>query len=114
MRKGAAMARTTPHVQDTILIEFAGDTDAIIVDTPAWYAWLEDATTFAFASTAGTFTARKERGGHAHWYWKAYRKRAGKVHTTYLGKSTDLTLDRLIAAAAVLADVPAPADQDLP
>src|SRR5215212_6973017 len=114
MRKGAAMARTTPHVQGTILIELAGDTDAITLGTPAWYAWLEDATTFAFVSAAGTFTARKERGGAAHWYWKAYRKRAGKVHTNYLGKSTDLSLDRLSAAAAALAGDPLPANHDLP
>jgi hypothetical protein len=38
----------------------AGD---IAVGTPAWYAWLEDATTFAFRSAVGGFTARKERHG---------------------------------------------------
>ena len=28
------------------------------VGSPAWYAWLAEATTFAFVSEAGTFTAR--------------------------------------------------------
>ncbi len=51
----------------------------------------------------GTFTARKESTRHGSTYWKAYRKREGKLRRAYLGKSRDVTLARLQTAAAVLA-----------
>jgi len=80
-----------------------GSSDPIRVGEPAWYAWLEQATTFAFASSAGSFTARKERRGRVGWYWKAYRTRAGQLRRAYLGKSEALTLDRRNSIAAELA-----------
>jgi predicted ATPase/class 3 adenylate cyclase/DNA-binding CsgD family transcriptional regulator len=104
------MARTTPRVESSTLIGSEGAA-AITVGTPAWYTWLEGATAFAFVSAQGTFTARKERGGRTGWYWKAYRKQVGKVRSAYLGRSADLTFDRLIAAAAALAQASEPADQ---
>src|SRR6266566_5620741 len=99
------MARTTPVVRGGIVTRFM-DADArqIRVGTPTWYAWLEEVSTFAFSGNMGTFTARKEpklSGGEL--YWKAYRKRDGKLYRAYLGKSQDLTLERLHAIAAVLA-----------
>jgi len=102
------MARTTPLVEGSTLVSGAGDADTIAIGTPAWYAWLEQATTFAVATLGGTFTARKERIARAGGYWKAYRKRAGKVHSAYLGKSADLTLERLQAVAASLANAAVP------
>jgi LuxR family transcriptional regulator, maltose regulon positive regulatory protein len=86
-----------------VLVGLAGAASSIAVGCPAWYAWLEDATTFAFRSAEGGFTARKERRGQTGWYWKAYRKRDGTLHRAYLGKSADLTLDRLSAIASELA-----------
>jgi LuxR family maltose regulon positive regulatory protein len=97
------MARTTPRVEDATLVAAPSVADAIVVGTPAWYAWLEQATLFAFGGVRGSFTARKERRGRSGWYWKAYRKRAGVVHSAYLGKSADLTLDRLNVIASDLA-----------
>ena len=91
------VARNTPRVAETMLIGPDGGASTIPVGSPAWYTWLEDATTFAFRSTQGSFTARKERRGLRGWYWKAYRKSGGTLHRAYLGKSADLTLDRLIA-----------------
>jgi LuxR family transcriptional regulator, maltose regulon positive regulatory protein len=102
------MARTTPRVEGSTLVSGAGDAGTIAIGTPAWYAWLEQATTFAVATVGGTFTARKERIARAGGYWKAYRKRAGKVHSAYLGKSADLTLERLQAVAASLANAAVP------
>src|SRR5215216_3256179 len=96
------MARTTPRVEEATLVAAPSVADAIVVGTPAWYAWLEQATSFAFAAAQGSFTARKERRGQTGWYWKAYRKRAGLVRSAYLGKSADLTLDRLNVIAADL------------
>jgi LuxR family maltose regulon positive regulatory protein len=98
------MARTTPRVAGATLVARADDARAIAVGTPAWYAWLDEASTFAFVDAAGSFTARKERRQRADGYWKAYRKRAGVVHSAYLGKSADLSLARLQTAAATLAE----------
>ena len=95
------MARTTPLVDHAHLRE-APDAVPIEVGTTAWYAWLEDATIFAYVDDQGSFTARKEHRGRDAWYWTAYRRRDGKLHRVYLGKSATLTLDRLTAAATAL------------
>jgi hypothetical protein len=55
------MARTTAPLDGATLILPADDASAIPLDTPAWFAWLEQATTFAFTGPSGRFTARKER-----------------------------------------------------
>jgi predicted ATPase/DNA-binding CsgD family transcriptional regulator len=95
-----------PVVQgETLTYWQDGQDHRLPVGTPAWYAWLSTARTFAFRSALGTFTARKEpasnkRGGG---YWRAYRKRNGKLHRVYLGKSEELTRDRLNTAAVTLA-----------
>ncbi len=90
---------------DTLVYQQDGHEQTLAVGTPAWYSWLETASTFAFVSDHGTFTARRERSGHKRggWYWKAYRKQQGKLSSTYLGKPEGLTLDRLNAAAQRLA-----------
>lgn len=75
----------------------------ILVGTPDWFTWVEDAVAFTFTSDAGGFRARKERfqrGGH---YWKAYRKQHGKVFSAYLGQSARLTAERLLEIAGTLA-----------
>ena len=75
----------------------------MVLDSPAWYAWLEQHTSFTFVDPAGGLTVRKERGRPSGWYWKGYRRQAGKVRTAYLGRSADLSLARLQAAAQALA-----------
>jgi predicted ATPase/DNA-binding CsgD family transcriptional regulator len=97
------MARTTPVVRDNILTRSVDRREhQLYVGTPDWYTWLEEVSTFAFVNDTGTFTARKEPGQHGGIYWKAYRKRDGKLHHAYLGKSQDITLERLNAVAAHL------------
>src|SRR5213082_1450209 len=103
------MARTTARVDGATLVLPERDASPITVDTPAWFAWLEQATTFAFTGLSGHFTARKERQARGGGYWKAYRTSHGTLHRVYLGKAQDLTLDRLNSAAATLAAVDAPA-----
>ncbi|MEO8289355.1 MAG: LuxR C-terminal-related transcriptional regulator, partial [Chloroflexota bacterium] len=76
--------------------------------TPEWFAWLESATTFAFTCPSGRFTARKEARTRGGFYWKAYHTYRGTLHRAYLGKSSDLTLDRLINTASTLSVAPAP------
>ncbi len=89
---------------DTLIYQQDGQDDRLVVGSLAWYGWLSTARTFAFRGTFGTFTARKEQAGNKRGgeYWRAYRKREGTLHRVYLGKSEELTLDRLNAVAAVL------------
>jgi LuxR family maltose regulon positive regulatory protein len=75
----------------------------IQVGSETWYAWLNEPEprSFAFSSTQGTLTARREER-HSTWYWYAYRSRGGHLRKVYLGKSEELTLERLHEAAALL------------
>jgi ATP/maltotriose-dependent transcriptional regulator MalT len=95
------MARTAPQVTNNVLIDRDGT--AIAVGEPAWYAWLEQATNFAFIGGPGSFTARKERRARGGWYWKAYRTLQGESRRAYLGKSDALTLEWLNMVAEQLA-----------
>src|SRR6478672_9715977 len=103
------MARTTALVDGVTVVLPEPDASPITVDTPAWFAWLEHAITFAFTSPSGRFTARKERQARGGDYWKAYRTSHGTLHRAYLGKAQDLTLERLNRAATTLAAASAPA-----
>jgi predicted ATPase len=98
------MARGIPKARDGSLHQHpAGGTslDPIMIGTAAWYSWLEQHHSFCFEAGRMTFTARKEQrpGGH---YWYAYRRSPGKLHTAYLGKSEELTLERLHTTAEAL------------
>jgi DNA-binding SARP family transcriptional activator/predicted ATPase len=77
----------------------------ILVDTPAWFAWLETANIFGVLLAEGHFTAHKERASHGRggWYWRAFRRQHGRLVRAYLGASADLSLERLRRAAAQLA-----------
>ena len=95
----------TPTVQGkTLVYRQDGQEQVLTVDTAAWFAWLETASTFSFVSEAGSFTARREQAGHKRggWYWKAYRKQHGKLTSRYLGKSETLTLARLQTVAQTM------------
>src|SRR5215469_15671829 len=99
------MAQATPIVQNDVLIyQRDGEECSLAIGTQDWYTWLETVTTFAFSSACGTFTARKEQAGNKRGglYWRAYRRRNSKLHRAYLGKSEELTLERLNASAAAL------------
>lgn len=96
-----------PVVEDDRLIlpqSTANQPASIVVGSHAWYAWLHDQQprSFAFQSAHGTFTARYERQRNA-WYWYAYRRHQGKLHKAYLGRATELSLERLCEVAANLA-----------
>ena len=97
----------TPTVQgETLVYQQDGQDLLLPLDTAAWFAWLETASTFSFVSEEGRFTARREQAGHKRggWYWKAYRKQHGKLSSRYLGKSETITLARLQTVAQALAD----------
>jgi LuxR family maltose regulon positive regulatory protein len=97
--------RRTPLVMSACLYTEDEHTGTRL-DTPAWFAWLETGTTFAYQSPLGSFTARCEprrRGGS---YWVAYRRVAGRLHRIYLGKSDQLSRDCLDRALVALAQPP--------
>src|SRR6266571_7420334 len=100
------MDSTPPLVEGhTLTYQQSGHPAHLLVDTSEWYAWLSTASSFTFHSEQGTFTVRKERAGSRRGgeYWKAYRKRHGKLYRVYLGKSEELTLEQLESVAVVLA-----------
>src|SRR5713101_5344779 len=103
LREEWSMARSIPKVRDGSLQQQSSNdtsTDTISTGTAAWYRWLEQHHSFTFETPRTTFTARKEQrpGG---WYWYAYRRIRGKLHSFYLGKSEELNLQRLNSTAEV-------------
>src|SRR5215469_2301202 len=66
--------------------EQQGQKVLVLLDSPAWYAWLETATTFTFTGEEGTFTAHKACAGNRRggWYWRAYRRKQGRLSRCYL------------------------------
>jgi LuxR family maltose regulon positive regulatory protein len=76
--------------------------ELIYVGTKTWFTWLETHQGFVYEGNTGHFTARSElRKGIPYWY--GHRRRDGKLTKAYLGKSEELTLERLEQACAVLA-----------
>ncbi|MBV9713139.1 MAG: hypothetical protein JO011_19730 [Ktedonobacteraceae bacterium] len=78
----------------------------LTVGTAQWYSWLESAMSFRFSCESGAFTAQKARSGNGRggWYWRAYCRRQGRLLRYYLGKSQDLSPERLRSAAQHLLD----------
>src|ERR687894_2515514 len=107
--KETGMGHARARVEGATLVAAADDAGPITVGTPAWFTWLEDATTFTFTGPSGSFIARKERRTRGGWYWKAYRTVNGARQKAYLGKRENLTLERLERAAVTLATAATPA-----
>lgn len=93
------MHRTIPRVEGRRLFQSEREVDPILIGTPAWYDWLEQQSSFTFVDHALSFTAHKSMLHTGGSYWKAYRKRQGKLYCIHLGHSRTLTLERLQAAA---------------
>jgi hypothetical protein len=84
---------------------------AIRLDTPAWFTWLEAATTERFSYplfdpncgyTVGCMTVRKERRQRGGQYWAVFRRQGTRVCKIYLGRSASVTQTRLETIAAQL------------
>src|SRR5213078_1556209 len=93
-----------PTVRDGCLKDLTTNgnlAETIVVGTAEWYAWLEHHCSFRLEKDCTAFTARKEKrpGGM---YWYAYRRKQGKLCSAYLGKSEELTLERLSSVAETL------------
>lgn len=74
----------------------------IAPDSPAWFAWLDQVSSFAFSGKGGRYTARKEAKQRGDRYWYAYLATGERLTKKYLGKTADLTLARLEHIAGML------------
>src|SRR5215472_9411087 len=74
----------------------------IVPESPAWFGWLEQVSSFAFRGQRGHYTARKESRDRGEAYWYAYLGAGQQLSKKYLGKSRELTLERLEEVAARL------------
>lgn len=97
------MSRKENHSTPTIICHFLyADLAAIPLDSPAWFAWLEQHSTFYFDSPLGCFTARCEPRANAL-FWYAFRRYRKCLYKVYLGRSTNLCSARLLLVAQLLA-----------
>lgn len=109
------MSRTANSVAEGMLELESGK--VVEIGTNLWFQSLEQIKSFRFEGSAGTFTARKERplkrkaedtgSGEPEYsdnaaYWYAYRKVEGKTRKRYIGKTLELTQQRLEEVAALL------------
>lgn len=80
------------------------DGKSVHIGSAEWAEWLAsaDGGSFTWASSAGTFTIRRERKGQMP-YWYAYHTHHGKLHKRYVGRARDVTLERLNMLAASVA-----------
>jgi LuxR family maltose regulon positive regulatory protein len=100
----AASALSWSATEETYVLSGSpsGQDRSLTPDSPAWFAWLAEQSSFAFHGQAGSYTARLEavqRGGR---YWYAYLRKGQQVRKKYLGKTADLTLARLEQVARLL------------
>lgn len=105
------MSAKTPTVSARWVYDPTQAAEPIQLDTPAWVAWLEEATTTRFAYPvydpahgyiAGFMTVRKEQRQRGGAYWVAYRRCRGRLRKMYLGRAATVTQARLDATAQAL------------
>jgi cell division protein FtsB len=84
------------------------DNKLIKLDTPAFTTWLGSNKSFRFeAGTNGcdSYRARKETLSGVD-YWYAVKKVAGKLHKRFIGKSEEVTHNRLIEISKLIRQPP--------
>lgn len=60
-----------------------------------WLAWLDRHSSFSFQGRTGHLSLLKESRSRGEGYWYAYRRHKGKIMKKYLGRTRDLSLERL-------------------
>ena len=75
----------------------------ILLDTPAWFAWLSQVSSFCYSGSHPLWrlTVRREKR-RQQFYWYAYSKIDGKLHNIYLGKQDTLTKAHLEQACRLI------------
>ena len=100
------MTQRVPQVIAQVLHISGESVDgAITLDTSAWFDWLAQPAhrSFDLHHALGNLTVRKERRQRGGEYWVAYHRSGRQVRKVYLGKSPQLTAERLQQAAAQIA-----------
>lgn len=88
--------KNTPRVEFGKVRTFDTFTQNIVIDSPDWFWFLRKGTkSFYFENADGTFTARREKRQRGDEYWFAYRKQFGRLTSMYIGKSDEITLEKL-------------------
>ena len=97
------MAKLPTVVHGVLCLD--GD-ERIELHTPNWVTWLHRNDSFRYEPQFPKqgFTARVEKSV----YWYGYRRILGKLHKCYIGKSSELTVDRLEQVALELEQPPQP------
>ncbi len=70
----------------------------IVPESPEWFTWLNQVSSFAFSGKSGHFTARKGAKQRGDRSWYAYLAMGEHLTKKYLGKTADLALVRLLEA----------------
>ncbi len=105
------MAKNIPVVRDAVLIEPENNSPSIVMDTPAWFTWLDAPTTTRFSYGMhnrrlgyidGFMTVRKEGRQRGGAYWSVYRRQGKSLRKVYVGPSALLTRERLDQLATCL------------
>jgi hypothetical protein len=97
------MAKLDYSVSAGILFMKSGK--RIELESPSWWQWLEseEARSFRFECDCGvnSYTVRREniKAGR---FWYGYKKVERQLHKSYIGRSSDLTFERLEAVARAL------------
>lgn len=121
--RSAKMTKTIPIVERGMVIDDQSTGHTIRLDTPAWFAWLETATTTRFSYALfdpsrgyidGFMTVRKERRQRGTTYWTVYRRQGQSLRKVYVGPSAALTQARLEEIAERLRARGAPRAGPLP
>jgi hypothetical protein len=75
---------------------------AIAIESDEWWQWLHTGRSFYAELSEGHFTAGKERRRGKDNFWYAFRRSSSRLHKVYLGRTEDLTMDRLVEVARKL------------
>lgn len=97
------MSHTLREVREGWLLG-AGEGGELRLDSDAWFAWLEAATTKSFGyglferqrgCIVGRMTVRKDSRQRGGFYWSVFRRQGGRLRRIYLGRSSEVTRARL-------------------
>lgn len=105
------MSRTVPEVREGWLLLPAGQGSELRLDSEAWFAWLEAATTKSFGyglfdreqgCIVGRMTVRKDGRQRGSLYWSVFRRQGRRLRRLYIGRSSEVTRARLEGIAEQL------------
>ncbi|MBO0780222.1 MAG: tetratricopeptide repeat protein [Ktedonobacteraceae bacterium] len=86
----------------TITLDSLSLSPEITLSRRAWQEWLDTVASFAFENRLGGHcTIRKERLQRGDVYWYAYRSIRGHTKKRYLGRTADLSFERLEEISAL-------------